>query len=162
MKKFILKLRTIVLVFLTHRIALPMLKKLRRPNFFTHSMEDLQNLPAGSLGNDLFLFLRNRNLPLLKHYARHDLKHVLLNYDTTDKGEACLQCFMLGNGRVSFPVLATVFYSMITMPEHWQSMREAYRKGKKCMAVHDWQWNELVTSNTADLRVMLFQNINSN
>jgi hypothetical protein len=69
--------------------------------------------PAGTLGNDLFIFLKQRNLPLLKHYARHDLKHVLLGYDTTEEGEACLQSFMFGNGRISFPVLATVTYGFI-------------------------------------------------
>ena len=96
------KVRESILVILTHKIALPMLKLVRRPNEFTYSEDELHSLPAGTLGNDLFLFLKQRNLPLLKHYARHDLKHVLLDYDTTEEGEACLQSFMFGNGRISF------------------------------------------------------------
>jgi hypothetical protein len=79
------RIRETILVLLTHKIALPMLKLVRRPNEFTYSEDDLQSLPAGTLGNDLFIFLKQRNLPLLKHYARHDLKHVLLGYDTTEK-----------------------------------------------------------------------------
>jgi ubiquinone biosynthesis protein Coq4 len=118
MKKILIKTRTSILVFLTHKIALPVLKIVRKPNEFTYNKDQLQFLPPGSLGNDLYHFLVKRNLPFLAHYARHDLKHVLLGYDTTDEGEACLQCFMLGNGRISFPVLATVLYSMVTMPEH--------------------------------------------
>src|SRR5437899_986792 len=108
MKKILIKTRTALLVFLTHRIALPVLKIVRNPNHFTYDKNQLRCLPPGSLGNDLYYFLEQRNLPLLTHYARHDLKHVLLGYDTTDAGEACLQSFMLGNGRISFPVLATV------------------------------------------------------
>jgi hypothetical protein len=81
------KVRESILVILTHKIALPMLKLVRRPNEFTYSEDELQSLPAGTLGNDLFIFLKRRNLPLLKHYARHDLKHVLLGYDTTEEGE---------------------------------------------------------------------------
>jgi ubiquinone biosynthesis protein Coq4 len=156
MKKAFIKIRTAILVFLTHKIALPVLKIMRRPNVFTYSKEQLKELPPGTLGNDLYLFLEKRNLPLLKHYARHDLKHVLLGYDTSDEGEACLQSFMLGNGRVSFPVLATVLYSFLTMPEHWGKMRAAIRQGRRSQSFHGWPWNELVTQPTLELRSKIF------
>ena len=156
MKKLLLKIRSAVLVFLTHKIALPLLKILRRPNVFTYSKEQLTFLPMGSLGRDLYEFLEARKLPLLKHYARHDLKHVLLGYDTTDEGEACLQSFMLGNGRVSFPVLATVIYGFITMPEHWKQMRQAFKKGKQSSSIHGWKWNELLPEQTNELRNKIF------
>jgi hypothetical protein len=152
MKKRVIKIRETILVFLTHKIALPILKLARRPNEFTYSEPDLQSLAAGTLGNDLFIFLKQRNLPLLKHYARHDLKHVLLGYDTTEEGEACLQSFMFGNGRISFPVLATVTYSFITMPEYWSKMKEAFLQGNKSNPIHAWQWNELLKEPTEELR----------
>jgi hypothetical protein len=156
MKKLIITIRSAILVFLTHKIALPLLKILRRPNQFTHTIEDLKFFSDGTLGNDLYRFLEKRELKLLKHYARHDLKHVLLNYDTTDEGEACLQSFMLGNGRVSFPVMATVVYSFITMPEHWKKMRSAFRLGKKAIPMHDWAWNDILEQKTIDLRNKIF------
>jgi ubiquinone biosynthesis protein Coq4 len=156
MKRRLVKIRTAILVFLTHRIALPVLKTVRRPNKFTYSIDQLKCLPQGSLGNDLYYFLEKRKLPFLTHYARHDLKHVLLGYDTTDEGEACLQCFMLGNGRISFPVLATVIYSLITMPEHWKKMKQAYRFGKKGNSIHDWLWNEILPEPTEELRRKIF------
>ncbi len=158
MKQYIIKIRSAVLVLLTHKIALPLLKFFRRPNEFVYNKRELGNFPEGSLGNDLYLFLEKRNLPLLKHYARHDLKHVLLNYDTTDEGEVCLQSFMLGNRRVSFPVLATVIYGLITMPEHWKKMRLAFRKGKGCTSFHGWKWNELMQVQTVELRNIIFNN----
>ena len=152
MKRRLIKFRETILVFLTHKIALPMLKLVRRPNEFTYSEDELKSLPAGTLGNDLFIFLKQRNLTLLKHYARHDLKHVLLGYDTTEEGEACLQSFMFGNGRISFPVLATVTYSFITMPEYWSKMKIAYLQGKKSDPIHPWKWNELLKEPTEELR----------
>ena len=152
MKKVVIKIRETILVFLTHKIALPMLKLVRRPNEFTYSEDDLQLLPPGTLGNDLAMFLKQRNLPLLKHYARHDLKHVLLGYDTTEEGEACLQSFMLGNGRISFPVLATVTYSFMTMPEYWSKMKKAFSAGKKSNPIHGWKWNQLLKEPTEELR----------
>lgn len=156
MKKIIIRIRSAILVFLTHQVALPLLKLFRRPQVFTYSKEELSHFPAGSLGNDLYWFLEKRNLPMLKHYARHDLKHILLNYDTTDEGEACLQSFMLGNGRWSFPVVATVVYSFITMPEYWRKMSKAYRQGKQATVFHDWKWNELLMESTSSLRNKIF------
>jgi ubiquinone biosynthesis protein Coq4 len=158
MKKFLLKIRSVILVFLTHQVALPLLKLLRKPNLFPHSLDEIGKFPQGTLGNDLYQFLSVRNLPLLKHYARHDLKHVLLGYDTTDEGEACLQSFMFGNGRVSFPVLATIFYSFVTMPEHWNKMRAAYQMGKQSAPFHHWKWNELLNEPTELLRQKIFNN----
>ena len=156
MKKFLIKKRSAVLVFLTHNIALPLLRHVRTPAAFTYSELELYMLPDGTLGKDFFNFLEKRNLPLLKHYARHDLKHVLLNYDTTDEGEVCLQSFMLGNGRISFPVLATVAYGFITMPEHWKAMRSAFKKGRQCTSFHGWKWNELLVEQTDSLRNKIF------
>jgi len=152
MKRKLLKIRESILVILTHKIALPMLKLVRKPNTFTYSEEELGALPIGTLGNDLYVFLKQRDLPLLKHYARHDLKHVLLGYDTTEEGEACLQAFMLGNGRVSFPVLATVTYSFLTMPEFWTKIRNAFQEGKRTNSIHNWKWNEILHLQTSDLR----------
>ncbi len=152
MKNKMKKIRKNILVFLTHNIALPVLKIVRKPNVFTYTEEELATLPAGTLGNDLFNFLAQRKLPLLKHYTRHDLKHVLLEYDTTEEGEACLQSFMLGNGRVSFPVLATVTYSFLTMPEYWNKMNKAFLEGKKCNSIHSWKWNEIMQVPTEELR----------
>jgi ubiquinone biosynthesis protein Coq4 len=117
----------------------------------------LAAMPAGSLGHDLFLFLEQRNLPLLPHYIRHDLKHVLLEYDTTDEGEACLQCFMLGTGRISFPVLATVVYAFVTMPEYWSKLRKAFREGRQAVFFHHWHWNKLLAVQTAILRERIFK-----
>src|SRR4030095_15293109 len=156
MKRRLIKGREAILVFLTHKVALPMLKLVRRPNDFTYSENELHSFPSGTLGNDLIIFLKRRNLPLLKHYARHDLKHVLLGYDTTEEGEACLQSFMFGNGRISFPVLATVGYSFLTMPEHWSKMKEAFLQGKKSNPIHSWKWNDLLKEPTEELRGKIY------
>jgi ubiquinone biosynthesis protein Coq4 len=159
MKGRLLKFRETILVFLTHKVALPILKLVRRPNEFSCSEDELKSFPTGTLGNDLVIFLEQRNLPLLKHYARHDLKHVLLGYDTTEEGEACLQSFMFGNGRISFPVLATITDSFITMPEYWSKMKEAFLHGKKSNSIHAWKWNELLKEPTEELRKKIVSGI---
>jgi len=147
----LIKLRSAVLVFLTHNMALPMLKFIRRPEVFPFSANELKNFPEGTLGADLADFLARKNLKLLPHYAKHDIKHILLQYDTTDEGEVCLQCFMLGNGHLSFPVAATVLYGFVTMPEYWKKFRLAYKRGRNSITIKDWSWFSILQQSTQSL-----------
>lgn len=146
------KVRSALLVFLTHRLALPLLKKVRKPERFPYTVEALQQFPVNTLGFDLVNFLHHKELQLLPYYARHDIKHILLQYDTTEEGEVCLQCFMLGNGHVSFPVVATVLYGFFTMPEYWTGFKRAYQRGKKCSPISNWKWFEILDQQTEDLK----------
>ncbi|HEY0732901.1 MAG TPA: Coq4 family protein [Chitinophagaceae bacterium] len=152
------QVRCWILVQLTHNVALPLLRLVRRPSMFPYTMEQLHQFPEETLGQDLYTFLKDRNLQLLQHYARHDLKHIVLGYDTTEAGEACLQCFMLGNGRISFPVLATVIFSVVTMPEYWKAMLKAYRQGRASTPIHNWKWSAILHENTESLRKRIFNN----
>ncbi len=156
MKKFLVKQRCKLLLFITHKMALPAIKNIRKKSVFPLSIEELKRLPDASLGNDLYNFITTRNLQLLSHYARHDLKHIVLNYDTTEAGEYCLQSFMLGNGRVSFPVLATVGFGLLLAPEHWKKMYISFCKGRKSNNIHNWKWFEILHLPTAELRNKIY------
>jgi ubiquinone biosynthesis protein Coq4 len=158
MYQFIVKLRSDILVFLTHNMALPLLQLLRNEEKFGYTLYQLKSMPEDSLGFSLGQFLQRRNLELLPYYARHDIKHVLLNYDTTDEGEVCLQCFMLGNGHLSIPVVATVLYGFFTMPEYWVSFKLAFRRGKQSIPIDKWQWFELLFQPLEELQ----EKINNN
>ena len=151
MYKIIIRLRSKLLVYLTHNMALPVLRIIRKPEKFPFTAIQLKEFSDNTLGKDLVEFLEDKGLDLLPYYARHDIKHILLGYDTTDEGEGCLQCFMLGNGHVSFPVLATVLYGFITMPEYWSSFRIAYKRGRKARPISNWQWFEILEEPTASL-----------
>lgn len=152
MYRIIVKLRSAILVYLTHNMALPLLKLVRKSEVFPYSLEDLQRFPAGTLGSDLAGFLDVNNLKLLPYYARHDIKHILLEYETTDEGEGSLQCFMLGNGHLSFPVAATVVYCFCTMPEHWRLFLKAYKRGKSARPIAHWNWFSILREPTSLLR----------
>jgi ubiquinone biosynthesis protein Coq4 len=155
MHKLIIKLRSKLLVYLTHQMALPVLRLIRKPELFPYKTEELKNFPEQTLGKDLFNFLDEKQLELLPYYARHDIKHILLGYDTTDEGEGCLQCFMLGNRHVSFPVIATVLYGFITMPEYWGSFKKAFQRGKKCSPISNWKWFEILDQPTEILKLQI-------
>jgi ubiquinone biosynthesis protein Coq4 len=147
-----IKMRAGLLVWLTHQMALPLLKLIRKPQRFPYTLEKLQGFPEGTLGKDLVNFLAVKQLELLPYYARHDIKHVLLGYDTTEEGEGCLQCFMLGNRHVSFPVLATVMYCFIAMPEYWDKFIAAFKRGRANETIRHWKWFELLSIQTVELQ----------
>ncbi len=157
MYKSIKKWRAAVLVFLTHNMALPLLRLVRRPEKFPYKTKELALFAEGTIGKDLFNFLENKQLDLLPFYARHDMKHILLDYDTTEEGEGCLQCFMLGNGHISFPVLATVLYCFCTMPEYWRSFRAAYSKGKQVAPIAHWPWFQILQQPTLQLKKAIYE-----
>jgi ubiquinone biosynthesis protein Coq4 len=156
MHKKIILIRSKLLVFLTHQLALPVLKLIRQPQKFPYTREQLHAFPDGTLGKDLVEMLEANQFELLTHYAKHDMKHIVLGYTTTDEGEVCLQAFMMGNGHMSFPVFITVFFGGLTMPEYWSSFRKAYKRGKASVPVANWNWPELVHEQTIDLQKKIF------
>ncbi len=160
MYKNIIKLRSQILVYLTHNLALPFLKFVRKPIPFPHTMHSLSLMQNGTLGKDLYKFLTNKKLLLLPYYAKHDIKHILLEYDTTDEGEVCLQCFMLGNRHLSFPVIATVLFGFVTMPEHWKKFITAYRRGTKSASLKHYKWFDIIGKKTMVLRNRINTKIN--
>jgi len=146
------KIRCSILVSLTHHVALPMLRYFRRPKPFAYTLDQLAVMEDGTLGKDLYHFVSHKKLELLTHYVRHDMKHIVLGYDTTEEGELCLQAFMLGNGRISFPVVATIIFGLCTAPEYWKSMRKAFRKGRNTIAIHQWDWLSLANAKTTTIK----------
>ncbi len=158
MYKYLIKFRSDLLVFLTHKTALPFLSLVRKPEVFRYSVKGLKEMDIGTLGNDLYHFLKEKNLQLLPYYAKHDIKHMLLEYDTTDEGEVCLQCFMLGNGHLSFPVAATVLYGFLTMPEYWKKFHRAFRRGYNASSLARWDWLNIVHEQTNTLKEIINKN----
>jgi len=156
MYKLIIAIRSKLLVLLTHHLALPVLKLIRKPSVFPYKRTQLQSFPEGTLGRDLIQLLDENKFELLTHYAKHDMKHILLDYPTTDKGEVSLQAFMLGNGHISFPVISTILFGMVTMPEHWPAFKKAYRRGKQTIPVSNLDWFSIVTLPTEDIKSTIF------
>ena len=139
----LLHFRQNLLVFLTHTIALPVMNKLRlyRSNIpFPYTAPHLRNLPAGTVGNDMIKALDRDGHHLIAYYEKHDIKHIVFGYPMTEKGEVTMQCFMLGNGLISFPVIATVLMGLFTMPEYYSSIFKAFKRGRsaKNLAATDW------------------------
>jgi ubiquinone biosynthesis protein Coq4 len=152
MLKRLRRTREKILVWLTHKIALPVLLVIRKPKEFPYTLGELHQMPEGSLGRELAIFLANNKLHLLRYYEKHDIKHVIMDYPSTEKGEVCLQFFMLGNGHVSFPVLITVSFGTLFMPEYYKAFAAAFTRGKRSNSLNGLDWFTLVPLPLAVIR----------
>ncbi|MEM9919985.1 MAG: hypothetical protein AAF990_17960 [Bacteroidota bacterium] len=101
-------------------------------------------MPPGCLGYALGQFLKEEKLELMPKFEDHDVMHVLLNYPTTVADEVRMQCFLLGNGKKSAYALLAVVTGLLLMPEQWRTFREAYRRGRRSMPCHKWDFRYLL------------------
>ena len=58
--RFLIRLRSDILVFLTHNMALPVLRFIRKPKIFPYTKEQLLHFPSGTLGKDIIIFLEEK------------------------------------------------------------------------------------------------------
>jgi ubiquinone biosynthesis protein Coq4 len=147
-----MKIRDKIITFNVHSLALPVVKKFvpRSPIPFT--MEELQQLPTGSLGNELFHFLTKHHFSFLPHFETHDVKHVLLNYGISGKDEACMQYFYLGNKHFSVATIISAIASLILLPEYFFSFIKAFRRGQKALPIGKLYLGDLLHCNTKELQ----------
>lgn len=119
--------------------------------------QDLKNMPSGSLGNDVYLFINEHEFELIPKAEFHDVYHVLLGYGTSIKHESMIQCLLVGNGRSTLPSLACTMVSVMFFPEHWGSFKNAYLIGREANVFHNWSFEELLLQSTSSLRDQIFR-----
>jgi len=93
---------------------------------------------------------------MLPHYEKHDVKHVVLGYPPTEKGEIGLQCFMLANGRITAPVVFSVLVGVIIVPEAWKSFYKAWKRGRATPCLNQLDWFSLVPKQIKAVRQQIF------
>lgn len=152
MIKKIKYLRSKLLEFLTHKIALPLIGKFRKKPKFNYSMSELLQFENGTLGKDLALYLKKMNFVLLPNYEQHDCKHIILQYEMDEAGEARMQFYFLGNRHYSIPVISTCIICFFLMPEYWKQFYADYQKGKTGKPFEEIDYNAIVHLQTNDLR----------
>ncbi len=117
--------------------------------------QDLLKYPIASLGYELGIFLSKHNFELMDRLEDHDVLHVLLNIDTTVKGEAIMQWILIGNGKRSLFCLFSGLLSWLLLPEFRQILKESYAKGKKMRSIHKWQFEYLLREPLVVLKNMM-------
>lgn len=137
-------IRKRIMTYLAHEIALPYFRLTRKAYKFPYTVKELQGLPAGTVGKEMFRFFMDNKLDLMPYYEKHDIKHVVLGYPPDEAGEVCLQCFMLANGRVTLPVVFSVLIGFTIMPDKWHTFKKAWKRGRATRSLNQLDWFGLV------------------
>lgn len=112
----------------------------------------LRAYPMGTVGYELLQFLAKNDFDFVPYYEHHDMKHVLLDYDTSAKGEICMQVFMFGNAGAS-PVSLFLFFSfVIWVPDLWHELPYHFLIGRFCKPLSKMQIEEIAGRNVFELR----------
>ncbi len=135
--------------------AVPFLNKFRNPPEWPLTIGDHRQMKKGTLGNDVALFLDERQLPLLPKYEVHDTIHVLAGYGTTPFEELKLQAFMIGNGSSTFPGKVLFVLGLMIKPEFRKPLKHEFEKGRKAKPIAQCNFFELINENTETLRAGL-------
>lgn len=153
-----LQFRKHLVAWMIHQ-AVPALNVFRYPKPFPYSLEEMRQLPAGTLGSAVAAFLDKRQFDLLPKYEIHDAVHTILNYNTTTVGELKLQAFMWGNKSSSFAGRMLFIIGLLALPEIWEELRQDYERGRRARSrIEDWDMVSLMKSDLMDLRLKLEPN----
>ena len=124
--------------FVTHLIGdyVPVLNLVRRPARWP-TLGELRAYPPGSLGREVAAYLDARGLPFKVCYENHDAIHAVLDYETNIRGEMELQAFMWANNSSSPAGRVLFFVGGLLLPEQWDAMRRAYRRGRAAAPIRE-------------------------
>jgi ubiquinone biosynthesis protein Coq4 len=148
----IMTIREKLITVYAQKVGLPLFKRVFRSFKTPFSMEQLQKLPEGTLGKDLYHFMQTNKLELLPYFHIHDTKHLLLGYSTSLEDEACLQFFDLGNRYYTLPTFVSAAAFAVILPESWSKFRIAYKRGRAAKPIGYLHFEQMLELRTEELR----------
>jgi len=119
---------------------------------FERKLEQLRELPNGTLGKEVAKCLDNNQLKLVPGYESHDLKHSLLGFQMTPLDEIRMQAFMIGNGNISIPSILIFSYGLILLPHKFLLFVKDFCRGLNSKSIVDWSLQEYAHRDLAELR----------
>ncbi|GEP93005.1 hypothetical protein SAMN05660909_04839 [Chitinophaga terrae (ex Kim and Jung 2007)] len=128
---------------------------------YQEKRQQLDELPAGTLGKDISTCLQANKLDLIPGFGSHDLKHVLLGFKMTALDEIRLQAFMLGNGNITFISLAIFIYGALLLPGKWKIFYQDFKNGRNALPIASWTIEEYGHRSTSELRALVFETSNA-
>lgn len=111
---------------------------------WVYTREDLLRMPRESLGRLLGEFLLKNDYHLLAKMEDHDVMHVLMEFKTTVEDEVKMQYFLIGNGKKSIYAWFTIIFGSLMIPEFFKEYFQAFRKGKSCHNISNWDFQYLL------------------
>ncbi len=128
----------------------------RKKRQWTFTEEQLLYFQADSLGRKLGEFYKTHGFRMIPKYENHDVHHLLTSYGTKMPEEIAMQYLLLGNGKRSAYLLGAITFGTFVYPEHFKMYLNAFRKGRKMITFHHWNFEEMLDKNVHSLKELIF------
>ena len=102
-----------------------------------YTMNDFHNMPKNSLGYGLYEYLNKTNLTFKPNLIRHDIKHILLNYEMKMPDELKIHAFLIGNKNYNSMGIVYLIICVLIVPEIIPTLKKEYLRGKKAVCLKD-------------------------
>ncbi|MGB5981318.1 MAG: Coq4 family protein [Nonlabens sp.] len=97
----------------------------------------LLQYPENSLGFHTGCFLLTNNFNLQPSCEDHDIYHVLTGAGIGSLDEIAMQYWLMGNGKLSFPTIATVCAGAIIYPDKLKGFYQSLKNGAATRPIHN-------------------------
>lgn len=107
---------------------------LRKRNW-KYTADDYRSMPENSLGRRLIGYMDEHNIPFKPRLVRHDLKHVLLDYEMNMPDELRIHAFLLGNRCYNPMAMLYLALCTVIVPEIIPTLRKDFRRGRNSICL---------------------------
>lgn len=120
-----------------------------------YTLEDCSKMNKTSLGYSLYSYLTTNNLSFKPNLIRHDMKHILLNYEMKIEDELKLHAFLIGNR--SYNIMGIIYLAtcLLFVPKTFLELKKDYKKGKSAKKLKHIELQNLATTDLNELRKKL-------
>ena len=120
-----------------------------------YNMDDCSKMKTNSLGHSLFKYLDENNFTFEPNLIRHDMKHILLNYEMKIEDELRLHAFLIGNKSYNLMGIVYLLTCLLIVPEMIMKLKKDYKKGKTATTLKHIQLQNYATYDLTTLRQKL-------
>ena len=126
-----------------------------RDRNWSFQLNDFMKMPINSLGRNLYDYLIKTDLSYKPNLIRHDMKHILLNYEMKMPDELKIHAFLIGNKTYNFMGIIYLIISTCIVPEIIPTLIQAYKRGKKAVRLKNIDIQDYVTKDIEWTRQVL-------
>ena len=128
---------------------------LLRSRNWNYSLQDFKDMPKGSLGHKLYLYLVTNNITYQPNLIRHDIKHILLNYEMKMPDELKIHAFLIGNRSYNLFGIAYLAICTAVVPEVIPKLIREFKRGKSTPCLKTRNLQNYVCQNIDAVRTQL-------
>jgi len=120
-----------------------------------YNLKDFSKFPKNSLGYCLYDYLQSKNIPFKPNLIRHDIKHVLLNYEMEMPDELKIHAFLIGNR--SYNLMGIIYLSICTIivPEVLPKLITEYKRGRQATCLKNTDLQNHIYQDIQEVRQLL-------